>query len=99
MSVVQIGVSAAVQAKDVSALNPDDVPGYFRDLAAQMLPRLEEYVGSAPMKGDPHVNVQGPVDDALQGVIYAVSLAAPFETEELPSHCKAYTTYVTERMN
>ena len=94
--ITQIGVTAAVKAEDV----PQDQAGaasLFRDLGQQLVPKLQEYVGGIQPKATPAVNVAGPEDDTFQGVIYAISLAAPFETDDLPSTCGAYAAHNQNR--
>lgn len=96
MTIVQCGVTAAVQAKELVDLDQVAMTRYMRELAAQLLPKLEEHVGGARPQAAPSVNVAGPEDDPFQGMIYAVSLAAPFHLEELPTHSSAYQAHNKE---
>lgn len=93
MTSIQCGVTAAVKASDLANASREEAAQYLKDLAHQLLPKLKEHVGGARLQSDPHVNIQGPKDDPIQGSIYAVSLAAPFILEDLPSDSAAYRAY------
>lgn len=97
MTTIQSGVTAAVKAEDVDGMTREEATSLFRHVAGGLVPLLEKHVGGAKPLADPAVNIQGPENDTFQGWIYAVSLAAPFDTDDLPSDCTAYAAYLSER--
>lgn len=90
MTARAMGLTVAIPASYVTDLTPADRQAMFHDLAEQALPALRVYVGGAPPQGPVSIKVDGPVDDALQGMIYALSLAAPFNEADIPADCDAY---------
>lgn len=85
-----MGVIAAIPASVVEGMDRSALTASVKDTAEQMIPRLATYVGQARPQGPMAVRFDGPQDDDLQGRIYAVTLAAPFEERDLPSDCDAY---------
>jgi hypothetical protein len=83
------GVTFAIRASDISALAEQPggealVRDYFRDLGPAALEHLRESVGGIPLRSEPIVRIDGPQDDALQGPIYALSVSAQVDVDDLP---------------
>lgn len=91
--VTQMGVTIAVPAKYIDGRDPAELATDVRDLADQAQPALRHYVGGTTPQGPLAVNFAGPVDDPIQGTIYALTLAAPFDADQLPVDCQAYLDY------
>lgn len=85
-----MGVTTAVPARFVDPLTDAELREEVRDLGEQMQPALRHYVGGIQPEGPLAVDWAGPVDDPIQGRIYALSLAAPFDADRLPADCQAY---------
>lgn len=81
------GVTVAIKASHVQdvlkAGGKAALSSAVRETAAQALEGLKHYVGGAPLLSEPAVDFRGPEDDPIQGLIYAVSIAAMFDTEAL----------------
>lgn len=88
--VTQMGLTVAVPAQYVQGLSPDDLRTEVRELGEQMQPALRHYVGGIDPAGPFAVDWAGPEDDPIQGPIYALTLAAPFDADRLPTDCQAY---------
>lgn len=93
-----MGVVVAIQADDVQAAQQagtlaDEIKG----LAEQAQEGLRRFVGGAQPRSDLAINLDGPQEDPIQGTIYGLTLAAKFDTDDLPGDCEAYRIYVTER--
>lgn len=93
------GVSTMLRAADMSVLDRPNQAAMVRDAVAQMEPALRVYIGDVGPKGEPMLNVDGPVLDpsksslALEGApeyVYVLTYAVPVELDELPAHCGAY---------
>lgn len=91
--ITQMGVTVAVPAKYVDGLSPADLQVEVQALGEQAQPALRHYVGGTIPQGPVAVDWAGPVDDPIQGGIYALSLAAPFDADQLPVDCQAYLDY------
>lgn len=83
------GITFAIRASDVSDLavrgGEQAVRDYFRETGAAALEHLRESVGGIPLRSEPIVNIAGPEADPLQGMIYALSVSAQVDVEELPA--------------
>lgn len=88
-----MGVTVAIPASVVEGVSRHDLADEFKDLAAQAEPGLRRFVGDAPPKGPLSVKIDGPVDDPLQGMIYSLTLAGPFDDADLPPDCDAYLAF------
>lgn len=88
--ITQMGLTVAVPAKYVDGLTPQDLRRELQDLGEQAQPALRHYVGGIDPAGPLAVDWAGPVDDPLQGLIYALTLAGPFDADRLPVDCQAY---------
>lgn len=101
MTVTQMGLTVAIQASDVDAIlqegGREALKREVKDLADQATISLRAYVGGAEPRGPVAVDFRGPEDDPLQGLIYGLSVAAPFDTDDLPSTCPAYGDWNTNR--
>lgn len=85
-----MGVTVAVAAHYVEGRPPEDLRSDVRDLADQIMPKLRIYVGQAKPQSPFATKFDGPVDDPLQGHIYALTVAALFDDDDLPADCNAY---------
>lgn len=82
------GITFAIRASDVSDLaergGEPAVRAYFRDTGAAALEHLRESVGGIPLRSEPIVKIDGPDSDPLQGMIYALSVSAQVDVDDLP---------------
>jgi len=88
----QFGVTVGIRAAHVEAVaegGKANLKREFRDLGEQATEELRTYVGGAPMRSEPAVKIDGPTDDPLQGPMYALSVAALFDTNDLGANCPA----------
>jgi len=88
-----MGLTVAIPARYITAATPDTMRSEVRDLAEQMIPRLRTYVGGATPRGPMSTKLDGPHNDTLQGNIYALTIAAPFDVNDLPVDCDAYLAF------
>lgn len=88
-----MGLSVLLPLSQVDGMSPDEVKRIIRDMGLQMTPLLRAFVGEAKPKGDPAFRVDGPEDHGLLGPVYVLSIAAPFETDDLPADCDAYLAF------
>lgn len=83
------GITSATRASDISALTAEGgkeaVRRYFKDLGEQTLEALRQAVGGIPLRSEVIVRLDGPVDDVLQGLIYALTVSAQVDVDDLPA--------------
>lgn len=96
--ITDIGLTVALQEDYVrEAKSAGVLEAEVRALTEQALAGLRGYVGGAKPVSEFAVNLAGPEDDPIQGSIYGLTVAAKFDTDDLPGDCEAYRVYVTER--
>lgn len=97
--ITDMGITVAVQADAVAAFDgdPEGLRSEVRDLADQATVGLQRFVGGIRPRSEVAINFAGPENDPLQGWIYGLTVAAKFDTDDLPVDCEAYRVYVTER--
>lgn len=82
------GASFSMPARDIDAVKAEGrqaLREYVRDAGQQALEHLRQAVGGIPLRSEPIVRFDGPTDDALQGWIYVLSIAAQVDVDELPA--------------
>lgn len=87
-----MGLTVAIKVGDMPQ-EREAARSYVRDLAEQAQHALRTFVGGIPMEGPLAVNLAGPVDDPLQGPIFGLTVAGPFDADRLPADCDAYVAY------
>jgi hypothetical protein len=92
VSVRPIGVTVAVPAAEFDRPRRD-LERMLHDMGEQAQPMLRAFVGGTQPRGALSVKIDGPDDHPILGQIYAFTLAAPFETDDLPADCDAYVAF------
>lgn len=78
------GVTVAIRAIDLPDPTSPEARQWLHDLGEQTVEHLRQAVGGIALRSEPVVRFDGPQDDALQGSIYALSISAQIDVDDLP---------------
>lgn len=94
--ITDMGLTIAIQADTVAEFDgdPEGLKRAVHNLGEEAQEALRRFVGNAKPQSDLAINFKGPEKDPLQGWIYGLTVAAKFDTDDLPGDCPAYQVHV-----